>query len=62
MMSVARLLVSSTIVFLKSITRPSPSASVPLVEHLVEQVEQVAVGLLDLVEQHDEYGRWRRRS
>ena len=45
--------VSRITVFLKSISRPSPSSSDPLVEDLEEQLHDVGVGLLDLVEQDD---------
>ena len=36
--------------FVKSIVRPRPSVMPPLVEHLEERLEDVAVRLLDLVE------------
>ena len=41
------------IVFLKSISRPSPILEHALVEDLVEQLHHVGMRLLDLVEQHD---------
>ncbi len=43
-------------VFLKSISRPSPSSSVPLSKTWKKSSSDVGVGLLDLVEQHDAVG------
>ena len=43
-------------VFLKSISRPSPSSMYSLVEYLVEKLQHVGMRLLDFVEQHHRVG------
>ena len=53
MMSVHRLLVRMITVFLKSMSAAFAVGEHALVEHLVEQVHHLGVGLLALVEQHD---------
>ena len=56
MVSVPTFDVRMMIVFLKSISRPSPSSQHALVEHLVEQLLHIVVGLFHFVEQHDAIG------
>ena len=52
--SVPTLDVSRITVFLKSISRPSPSSSaVPFVKHLKEKLEDIGMGLFDLVQEND---------